>query len=352
LSEQRACKLFNAKKSWVQPLSGSMANLIVIISLFRDKLRTPAEVKILSMGLDQGGHLSHGSPANISGMLFPNLKQYNVEKESGLLDYDAIEAAALAYKPDLIICGASAYPRTIDFKRFGEIAHQCGAVLLADLAHINGLVVSGVHPSPISHAHFVTCSTYKSGGPKGGVILAGDLATEGQCKNINRTVFPGIQCTPDFGSIAAKAVFFKECMTEEYRATQQLIVDNAGVLASALVERGYQIVTGGTDNHIVLVNVKKSIGMTGKEADIRLERCGINANKNVLPFDDESPFVGSGIRLGTNTVSRLGMESEQMQIIVGFIDEILKSDMNEEFVVDMKNRVKSLMFDFPIDSFI
>lgn len=352
LAEHRACMLYGAKRAWVQPLSGSLANLIVMASLFRECFQKPEGVRILSMGLDQGGHLSHGSRAHITGQLFPNLQYYSVDRRSGRLDYDEIEKQALAYKPRLLICGASSYPRSIDFKRFGEIAKRCGAILLADIAHINGLVVAGVHPSPIPHAHFVTCSTYKAGGPKGGLILAGDLASEEQGKSIGRAVFPGIQSTPDFASIAAKAAFFAECMTEEYRATQKLIVDNAGTLAQALQEKGFEIVTGGTDNHMVLVNVKKSVGLTGKDANSRLERCGINANKNVLPFDEEKAAVGSGIRLGTNTASRLGMGAAEMQTIAQLIEEILKADLTDGDVVKMRRRVKAFMRNYSIDEFL
>lgn len=352
LAEQRGRELYHARQCWLQPLSGSLANLVVIMSLFRGQLRNPSEVRILSMALDQGGHLSHGSQAHITGMLFPNLQQYTLNRDTNLLDYDAIEEHAMAYKPNLLICGASAYPRQIDFRRFGEIANKCGAIMLADIAHISGLITAELHQTPIPHSHFVTCSTYKAGGPKGGVILAGDMATDVQRKNIDRMIFPGIQSTPDFSSIAAKAAFFKECMTDEYRKTQQSIIRNARTLAASLIERKLEIVTGGTDNHIVLVNTKKSVGLTGKEADKRLEFCGINANKNVLPFDDESPMVGSGIRIGTNTVSRLGMGTEEMRTIAGFIAEILKTEMSPTFVSDMKLRVKNLMRNFPIDSFI
>lgn len=352
MAEQRACQLYHAKRAWLQPLSGSMANLIVMVSLFRDYLRTPEDVRILSMGLDQGGHLSHGSRAHITGQLFPNLQYYTVDSRSGLLDYDAIEKTALSYQPRLLICGASSYPRTIDFKRFGDIAKRCGAILLADIAHINGLVTAGVHPSPIPYAHFVTCSTYKAGGPKGGVILAGDLATEDQCKSLSKAVFPGVQSTPDFASIAAKAAFFAECMTDEYRATQKLIVDNASALANALADKGFEIATGGTDNHIILVNVKKSVGLTGKEANTRLERCGLNVNKNVLPFDEEKATVGSGIRIGTNTVSRLGMGVVEMRRIADFFEEILKADLTDEYVANMKSRVKDFMSNYSIDAFL
>lgn len=352
MAERRACQLYGAQRAWLQPLSGSLANLIVMVSLFREYLHRPEDVRILSMGLDQGGHLSHGSRAHITGQLFSGLRHYQVDRATGLLDYDDIERTALSYKPQLLICGASSYPRILDFKRFGEIAKRCGAVLLADIAHINGLVVAGVHPSPIPHAHFVTCSTYKAGGPKGGLILAGEMATEEQCKMIGKTVFPGIQSTPDFASIAAKAAFFAECMTEEYRATQRLIVDNAATLASALSSKGFHIATGGTENHMVLVDVKKSVGLTGKDANSRLERCGINANKNVLPFDEEKAAVGSGIRLGTNTVSRLGMGAGEMRAIADFIEEILKADPTAAFEARMRRRVKAFMKDHPIDVFL
>jgi glycine hydroxymethyltransferase len=351
LSQQRAQKLFNASRAWVQPLSGSLANLIVLTSLFGRRLQAREDVKIFAMGLDQGGHLSHGAKAHISGMLFRNIKAYNVGRNSGFLHYDSIEAEALEYKPDLIICGASAYPREIDFARMGTIAKKCGSILLSDIAHIFGLVAAGVHPSPIPHSHFVTASTYKAGGPKGGIILAGDKATDEQRKSVDRAIFPGVQSTPDFASIAAKAVFFKECMGDDYRATQKRIISNAAALAESLIAKGFYVVTGGTDNHIVLVNVKSSVGLTGKDADLRLERCGLNVNKNILPFDTENPQVGSGIRIGTNTVSRLGMGANEMKTIASMIDDVLRGDMSDAFVNEMRRRVKKLASAFPHDCF-
>lgn len=351
LAEQRAKKLFKAKKVWLQPLSGSMANLIVIMSIIKNSNKDMKNFKMLSMGLDQGGHLSHGGSFHISKILCHNVKNYVVNKNTGLLDYDEIKNIAKEYKPDIIICGASAYPRIIDFSKMKEISDVCGSVLISDIAHIYGLVVSGLHISPVPYSHFVTCSTYKAGGPKGGVIIAGDLANEEQYKSITHSIFPTVQSTPDFSSIASKAVFFKESMGEEYKITQKRIIYNAKLLSKIFIKKGFDIVTGGTDNHIVLINVKKTFGITGKEASIRLERCGINVNKNILPYDDENPTVGSGIRIGTNTISRLGMEDREIYAIAEFIEDVLKNECNELFVNDMKNKVKEFMKAFSFKKF-
>jgi len=352
LAENRANALFNSKKTWVQPISGSMANLIVITSVLKSSKKDPKDFKMLAMGLDQGGHLSHGSNFHISKMLCPNVKYYSVNKNTGFLDYDEIKSIATDYKPDIIICGASAYPRKIDFFKMKDISDVHGSILISDIAHIYGLVVAGVHPSPIPFSHFVTCSTYKAGGPKGGMIIAGDLANEQQCNSITRTLFPGIQSTPDFASIASKAVFYKECMSEEYKITQEKIVLNAKTISDIFLKKGFDIVTGGTDNHIVLINVKKSFGLTGKDANNRLETCGINANKNLLPYDEEKSTVGSGIRIGTNTISRLGMGINEMHKIADFIELILLSDMSEIFVNKMRDEIKLFMKNFSLDKFI
>ncbi len=353
IAERRVEEAFKARKAWVQPLSGTLANLIVYLSLVRSKKKRGEEFKILSMGLDQGGHLSHGSSFHVSSFFCSDVRNYSVSRETGLLDYDMIRNISRGYSPDLIVCGGSAYPREIDFATLGEIAKDAGAVLLADIAHIYGLVVSGIHQSPIPHSHFVTCSTYKAGGPKGGIIVSGDLATDEQCRSVTQAIFPGVQSTPDFASIAAKAVFFAESVTDEFRNTQRRIVENAKYLSSCLMERGFDVITGGTDNHIVLINVKTSAcRLTGKEANERLERCGVIVNKNMIPYDNEKANVGSGIRIGTNTVSRLGMNTNDMEFIANLIEEILMGDMSDGFVSKAQSRVKEFMKEFSFEGFI
>lgn len=348
LAEERAKKLFNAKRAWVQPHSGSTANQIVMYCLLSKYFDNPKKVKILSLSLDQGGHLSHGSEHNISGKLF-TIKSYNVDKKTHVLDYDSIEETAKSFKPHLMLCGASSYPRELDFRRFGEIAQETGAFLLADIAHIFGLVVSGVHPSPVPHSTFITSSTYKAGGPRGGLIIAGDKSTEEQCKNMNYAVFPGIQSTPDFAVIASKAIFFKECATSEYKKTQRQIVKNARTLAAELIQSGFDVLTGGTDTHKVLVNIKKTHNITGDQAEYRLEACGINANKNMIPYDTEKPTRGSGIRFGTNTVTRIGMKEKEMKEIARLINEILSTKLTDELIKSKRKEVKEMMSEFSVE---
>jgi len=349
IAEERAKKLFKSKKVWLQPHSGSTANQIVMFTLLDKYLSNPKKAKILSMSLDQGGHLTHGSIHNISGKLF-TIKSYTVNRETYMLDYDEIQKTAKKYKPNLIICGASSYPREIDFKRFSEIADETNAFLLSDIAHIMGLIVAGVHQDPVPHSTFVTSSTYKSGGPRGGIIIAGEKSNEEQRKDMTYGVFPGVQSTPNFAEIAAKSLFFKECMTSEYKKTQMQIVKNARALASELEKYGFEIITGGTDNHKVLVNIKKTHNISGKEADEKLELCGINVNKNMIPFDTEKPTITSGIRFGTNTVTRIGMKEKEMKIIAAMVNEILKTKISDEYIKEKRKEVKKLMekFEVPI----
>jgi len=349
LAEERGRKLFKSKQVWLQPHSGSTANQIVVFTLFDKYLSTPKKAKILSMSLDQGGHLTHGSIHNIAGKLF-TIKSYNVDKKTYILNYDKIEKTAKKFKPHLIICGASSYPREIDFKRFGEIADETGAFLLSDIAHIMGLIVAGIHPSPVPHSTFVTSSTYKSGGPRGGIIIAGDKSTEEQRKSMTYGVFPGVQSTPNFAEVASKAIFFKECMTSEYKKTQRQIVKNAGTLAAELQKYGFEIISGGTDNHKVLVNIKKTHNISGKESDEHLESCGINVNKNMIPFDTENPMVTSGIRFGTNTVTRIGMKEKEMKTIAAMVNEILSIKPTDQLIKEKRKEVEKLMekYDVPI----
>ena len=348
LGEQRLCNLFNSRQVWLQPLSGSMANLIVIQAILEEYLSKPLDARIFAMKLDQGGHLSHSSQYNITGKIFKNSKFYSVNKETYLLDYDKIHADAMEYKPHLIICGASSYPREIDFKRFGEIAEDCGAILLSDISHIFGLVATGVHQNPFEHSSFITSSTYKAGGPHGGIIIAGKKSTELQRAKINKYVFPVVQSTPDFGSIASKTTFFKEIASNEYHETQKNIVKNAKALAGYLQEMGYNILTGGTDNHMVLIDIMSTHNITGKVASEKLALCGIYANRNLIPFDTQNANNCSGIRLGTNTVSRIGMIESDMKALAVLINSILTTDLNDEIIKDTREKVKNLVNKFTL----
>ena len=348
LAAARARDAFNAQYANVQPHSGTSANQIVITALLEK------DDTILSLGMDQGGHVSHGAKVAFSGKYF-NVQHYNVNKENFLLDYDAIRSMAIAFKPKLIICGASAYSRTIDFKKFREISERVGAYLLADISHIAGLVTAGAHPSPINYAHFTTTSTYKPGGPRGGLILMGHdydrkISVSGKelplYKLIEKTTFPGFQGTPYLNNIAAKAVFFKEMLSEEYKSRQFNIIENAQRLAGNLIDLGYDVLTGGTDNHMVLINISNlRPGLTGLIAQKCLEDCGIIINMNKLPYDSKSAAITSGIRRGTPIVTRNGMGSEEMDHISGVIDEALRkvriiSDKEYQIEKAVKKEIK------------
>jgi glycine hydroxymethyltransferase len=315
----------------------------------------------------QGGHPSHGGLTGSLASKFFNIESYLLDKTSFLLDYDAIIDQAVKVKPKLIMCGASAYAGKIDFKRFREIADSVGAYLLADISHISGLVIAGAHPSPINYAHFTTTSTYKSGGPRGGLILMGkdyDLRTKAWgedmplWEHIEKATFPGVQGTPYFNHIAAKAVFFKETLSDEYKARQFKIIENAKRLVSALLNLGYDVVTGGTDNHMVLVNVANyREGLTGATAQKCLEDCGIIVDMMKLPYDERSGSISSGIRLGTPIVTRSGMGSNEMDSVSVLIDTVLRaveiiSDMQYKISESVKNqtrdKVKELCSKFPM----
>jgi len=359
LAAARAKEAFNAKYVNVQPHSGTTANQIVLTALLK-----PGD-KILSMGVDQGGHFSHGSSASFTGRFF-DVENYNVDKKTFLLDYDTIRKQAISVRPKLIICGASAYCRTIDFKRFREIADEVEAYLLADISHIAGLVIAGAHPSPIDYAHFTTTSTYKPGGPRGGLILMGkdyDMkVNEGRetkdklWELIEKATFPGAQGTPYLNNIAAKAVFFKETLSEEYKARQFKIIENAKKLAGSLLDSGYDVLTGGTDNHMILVNVSNSReGLTGLIAEKWLEDCGIVTNKATLPYDKRSDTITSGIRLGTPIVTKNGMGEKEMAEIALLIDMVLKKvkitseteyEIDESFKKESCERVTQLCSKF------
>ena len=307
LARDRAKELFGAEHANVQPHSGSQANMAVYFTILK------AGDTVLGMNLSHGGHLTHGSPVNFSGKMY-NFVEYGVDKENEKINYDELQRLAEEHKPKLIIAGGSAYAGTLDFKRFREIADSVDAYLMVDMAHIAGLVAAGVHPNPVPHAHFVTSTTHKTlRGPRGGLILT----TEEFAKKIDKTIFPGIQGGPLMHVIAAKAVAFGEALTPEFNEYQQRVLDNAKALANSLKEKGIRIVGDGTDNHLVLVDVK-SIGLTGKVAEEALDEIGITCNKNTIPFDEESPFVTSGIRLGTPAMTTRGFTTEDMTRVLLF----------------------------------
>jgi len=368
LAVARAKEAFGAKYANVQPHSGTTANQIVLTALLE------TGDKIFSLALDQGGHFSHGSHVSFTGKFF-NVENYYVDRETFLLDYDAIREQAITFKPKLIICGASAYSRKIDFTKFREIADQVGAYLLADISHISGLIIAGAHPSPINYAHFTTTSTYKPGGPRGGLIVMGKdyegrgTRDEGQgtklWEHIQQATFPGVQGTPCLNHIAAKAVFFQETLSEEYRARQFKIIENAKKLADSLQDCGFDIITGGTDNHMVLVNVAAvrrpaenfREGLTGVTAQKCLEQCGIIVDMINLPYGKKGPAVASGIRLGTPIVTKNGMGTKEMESISVLIDAVLKrveiiSDneykIDESFSSETRDKVKQLCNRFPL----
>ena len=314
LAIERACTLFGAEHANVQPHCGSAANMAVYFALLQ-----PGDT-ILAMSLDQGGHLTHGSPVNFSGRLF-KIEAYQVSPRTEQLDYDALEAQAVACRPKLIVAGASAYARTLDFPRFRAIADKAGALLMVDMAHIAGLVAGGAHPSPVPYADVVTSTTHKTlRGPRSGLILC----RQAYAKEIDKTVFPGMQGGPQQHTTAAKAVCFKEALDPSFRAYAAQIVKNAKTLAATLAEGGFRIVSGGTDNHLMLVDVAAA-GLTGKDAAAALDAAGIIVNKNTIPFDSKSAFVTSGIRIGTAAVTTRGMGEAEMRKIGGWIVEILKA---------------------------
>ena len=331
LAIERAKKLFGAEHANVQPHCGSSANMAVYFSVLK-----PGDT-ILSMSLDQGGHLTHGSPVNFSGQLF-HIVPYCVSPETESLDYDAIEKLAMENKPKMIVAGASAYPRILDFPRFRAIADKCGAMLMVDMAHIAGLVAGGMHPSPVPYAEFVTTTTHKTlRGPRGGLILC----RETFAKAIDKTVFPGLQGGPLENIIAAKAVCFGEALQPEFKDYARQIVVNSQALAATLNARGFHLVSGGTDNHLMLVNVARA-GLTGKDAAAALDAAGIICNKNTIPFDKNSPFVTSGIRIGTASVTTRGMKEAEMRKIGTWIADILSDLKNTELQTKIRAEVTAL----------
>ncbi len=335
LAIRRVCQLFGAKYANVQPHSGAQANMAVYQALCK-----PGDT-VLGMSLDNGGHLTHGSPVNQSGLLY-NIVPYGVD-ENGLIDYDALRALAKKEQPKMIIAGASAYPRAIDFARFADIAHEVGAYLFVDMAHIAGLVAAGLHQSPVPYADVVTTTTHKTlRGPRGGVILTND---EELAKKFNKAIFPGTQGGPLEHVIAAKAVCFGEALKPEFKAYQQRVVTNARVLADALQKQGFDLVSGGTDNHLMLIDLRKT-GVTGKELQRRLDEVYITANKNAIPNDPESPFVTSGMRIGTPAVTTRGFGAPEMLRIAEFIWQAATDFDNK--ANDIRRNVRDICANFPI----
>ena len=335
---ERLTKLFGAKYANVQPHSGAGANLAVFYSLLQ-----PGD-KVMGMNLSHGGHLTHGSPVSISGKWF-EIVSYGVREDTQLIDYDELEAIAKKEKPKLIIAGASAYTRTIDFARFREIADEVGAKFMVDMAHIAGLVAAGLHPSPIPYADVVTSTTHKTlRGPRGGIILTND---EDIIKAINKAVFPGLQGGPLMHIIAAKAVAFKEALDPSFKSYSQQVIDNAATLGETLKKEGVTLVSGGTDNHIVLLDLR-SWDLTGKEAEKLLEEAGITVNKNTIPFDPQSPFVTSGIRMGTAALTTRGMKQDEMVKIGEVIAAVLKSKGDKDVLESAKETTKAICNAFPL----
>ena len=337
LAIERAKRLFKADYANVQPHSGSQANMAVYFALLN-----VGDI-VLGMDLSHGGHLTHGSPVSFSGKLY-NFIHYGVKKETGAIDYEAVDELAQKHKPKMIVAGASAYPRIIDFEAFAEIARSVGAYLMVDMAHIAGLVAADLHPSPVPYADVVTSTTHKTlRGPRGGLIL-----TSGEFgQKLNSMVFPGIQGGPLMHVIAAKAVVFKEALTEPFREYQRNTVKNSQTLAAHLTEEGVNLVSGGTDNHLMLADLT-SLNITGKKAEEALHRAGITANKNTIPFEQRSPFITSGLRIGTPAVTSRGMQASEMAAIAGFISSVLKNPDDENIIEDVRAKVREICEAFPI----
>jgi glycine hydroxymethyltransferase len=352
LAIERAKELFGAEHANVQPHSGSNANLAVYQTLLK-----PGDT-ILGLDLAHGGHLTHGSPVNISGKLF-TIVFYQVEKETERLNYDSIQALAEQHKPKLIVAGASAYPRSLDFERFRAIADSVGAYLLVDMAHIAGLVAAGLHPDPIPHAHFTSTTTHKTlRGPRGGLVLIGKntendqgivAPKSGRTKKwselLDSAVMPGVQGGPLMHIIAAKAVAFKEALDPSFKLYQQQILKNAKVLEKSLTEQGIRLITGGTDNHLLLIDVT-TVGLTGKEAEHLLDEANITVNKNGIPFDTKSPLVTSGVRIGTPALTTRGLKEKDMEQVAEFITTVLKSKGEAKVIESVKEKVSQFSREF------
>ena len=338
LAIDRAKKLFGAEYANVQPHSGAQANTAVYFALLQ-----PGDT-ILGMNLTDGGHLTHGSPVNISGKYF-KIIPYGVDKETERIDYDELERLAKEHQPKLIVGGASAYSRVIDFERMAQIAKSVGAYLMIDMAHIAGLVAAGLHPSPVPYADVVTTTTHKTlRGPRGGLILCRDAEFS---KQFNKAIFPGIQGGPLMHVVAAKAVAFKEALSDEFKVYQQQVLDNAKALADELVKKGFRIVSGGTDNHLMLVDLR-SKNITGKEAQFLLDEIGITANRNTIPFEPLSPFVTSGIRLGTPALTTRGLKEEDIREVADIIADVIENREDSAVIEAAKAKVQAICKKFPL----
>lgn len=337
LARDRVKQLFGADHANVQPHSGAQANMAVYSAILQ------SGDTVLGMNLNHGGHLTHGSPVNFSGKLY-NFEEYGVDEKNEQLDYDAVLAKAKEVKPKLIVAGASAYSRTIDFKKFREIADAVDAYLMVDMAHIAGLVAAGVHPNPVPHAHFVTTTTHKTlRGPRGGVILC----EQEFAKKIDSSVFPGMQGGPLMHVIAAKATAFKEALSDDFKTYAKQVVKNAAVFAEELSKAGIRIVSGGTDNHLLLLDVKP-LGFTGKDAEEVLDSVLITTNKNTIPFDTEGPFITSGVRIGTAAVTTRGFKEEEIKEVAEIMVTALKNHKNKDVLEELKQRVLNLNARFPL----
>jgi len=340
LARNRLKELFNVKYVNVQAHSGSTANM----GAYRAVIKHGDTV--LGMSLDHGGHLTHGHPLNFSGIDY-NFVSYGVDSVTEQIDYDKLEEIAMDTKPALIVAGASAYPRAIDFKRMKEIADKVGSKLMVDMAHIAGLVAAGLHQNPCDYADIVTSTTHKTlRGPRGGIILTNNFEIY---KEFNRVIFPGIQGGPLMHVIAAKAAAFKEALSPEFKVYQQKVIDNANVLASELIDLGFKVVSGGTDNHLILVEVKSLTGLTGKDAEKLLDKVHITCNKNTVPNDTEKPFITSGIRLGSPAVTSRGFNEEDMKVIAKCLYDTLMNPENEKVLESVKSRVKELTTKHPLN---
>lgn len=339
LTRQRACELFGAQHVNVQPHSGSQANMAVYNTLLE-----PGDT-VMGMDLAAGGHLTHGHPMNFSGTLY-NFVPYMVDKETEEIDYDALEKKAMEVKPKLIVAGASAYSRIIDFERFGKIAKACGAYLMVDMAHIAGLVATGLHPSPIPYANFVTTTTHKTlRGPRGGMVFC----KEEFAKKLDSKVFPGMQGGPLEHVIAAKGICLYEAMQPEYKEYMQQVVKNVQVMVTGFQKAGFRVVSNGSDNHLLMLDVMSSIGMTGKEAERLLDLAGITVNKNTIPYDTQKPFVTSGIRIGSAAMTSRGFKEAEFEKVTDWIIEVLKAG-DEAVCARVKEEVQALTANYPVEA--
>ncbi|MBJ6361877.1 serine hydroxymethyltransferase [Paenibacillus sp. GCM10012307] len=337
IARKRAIELFGAEHANVQPHSGAQANMAVYLAALK-----PGDT-VLGMNLAHGGHLTHGSPVNASGLLY-NFVAYGVSEDSFTIDYEEVRKAAFKHRPKMIVAGASAYPRIIDFEKLGQIANDVGALFMVDMAHIAGLVAAGQHPSPVPHAHFVTTTTHKTlRGPRGGLILC----RKAWAQAIDKAVFPGTQGGPLMHIVAAKAVAFGEALQPSFKTYGENVVKNAKVLAEELISRGLNIVSGGTDNHLLLIDTR-GLNITGKEAEHVLDQVGITVNKNAIPFDPTSPFVTSGIRLGTPAATSRGMDEQAMKVIAEVISDVLHNTKDEAVLAASKTKVRQLTAQYPL----